>query len=506
MGVLTAMRRFAPLWGPLSVVLLLSTPLHGAAGPETPDPLPGRPAPSDTETLDPPFLTLTRAQAMSRLEASPELRRRFAALARPHPEGRAWRVVQLGDSHTEWGGFAEPFATALAEGGVVSPGFVAPYSRGLNIATLQLSKGWRRSTWRKHVGQGSDGPSGSTAETTRKGARATLKLPAGLPEGTTLTVYWDAAPGTLLAVTAGTKTPVLLTRELLTREADDPRPMAQKTLRIPAGTREVQLVATNASGARPMRLCGVTVDRPDARVQFDALGLGGTTHQHPLQGEQGALLQFLTGRRPDLVVVWYGSNSIPERNLSEAQLSRPYDELLGLLGAAAPDAAFLAMGPPDLDRKSDECRVSASRKATKGRAVRSTPAVKRHRRSASHGHGKGRGRGRAHSSPPKKRPPAPVVELCATDGPLHPDRDEDPCRPRTHANVVPVRDVLARVARQHGAAFFDLYELMGGSDAMLRWHCRTPPLAMGDLVHLTGAGYRELALALVEALRRAESG
>ncbi len=53
-----------------------------------------------------------------------------------------------------------------------------------------------------------------------------------------------------------------------------------------------------------------------------------------------------------------------------------------------------------------------------------------------------------------------------------------------------------------GAAFWNLYEAMGGAGSIHRWRAQQQPLAQADHVHLTAAGYRLVAQTLYGALRR----
>ena len=447
------------------------------------------------------------------LEAPEGLRARLSTLARGPLAERPWRVAQLGDSHTEWGLFTGPFAAALAQGGIVSPGFVGPWERGVHAAKIVLSRGWGRSSWREHVKGGVDGPSGTSALATAPGARATLKLPPGLPEGTRVTAYWDAASAGRFQVEAG---------GAVLREVEDPPPtggaLAQRSWTLPAGPRSLDLVVLEASRARPFRFCGFTVDRPDARVQFDGLGLGGSVHLHPLRQQRGALEAFLSTREHDLVVVWYGTNSAPEKGLTAEAFGRQYEELLALVRRAAPGAAVVALGLPDIGWRGKACRGGkpASAKGTRRRGApgpvpwhpalvngllaRTQTAAER----------------RLEKLREAKRPARPVAKrtrrakryppvVCGPEGgtlPLSPSPD-DACYPATLPTVAWLRDRERTAAAAQRAAFFDLYAYMREAGGMLRWYCQRPALALPDFIHLSAAGYRHVASVLAEALREA---
>jgi lysophospholipase L1-like esterase len=373
------------------------------------------------------------------------------------------------------------------------------------------------------------------------GARATLVLPEGLPAGSRATVWWDAPSTTSVLLTVDEGRPVEV------RRADgDTSPMARHVLTLEAGVRRVSVEPQGASPG--FRLCGFTVERPDARVEVDALGLGGSVHLHPLRQQRGALQQYLRERKPDLVVVWYGSNSAPERTLDADVFARQYDQLLTMVESAAGGAMLLSLGLPDLARRSAACRsLPPSRVPTRSpkwrRRSRTTalPALDVRlasltageresfapvRRMKARDNGPVGVRGRAvlgrrvkhtrHAAKPSakltraaqrsrrrmRRFPPLVCSPDPAAPPLSPPA-QSACLPRTLPSVPLIRDAERRVARAHGAAFFDLYALMGEADGMLRWHCLRPSLALSDMVHLSAAGYTHVAAVLAETLRGA---
>lgn len=59
-----------------------------------------------------------------------------------------------------------------------------------------------------------------------------------------------------------------------------------------------------------------------------------------------------------------------------------------------------------------------------------------------------------------------------------------------------------RAAFESGAAFFDLFQAMGGAGSIERWATLREPLAQRDRVHLTAAGYRLVASWLYTELMR----
>ena len=67
-------------------------------------------------------------------------------------------------------------------------------------------------------------------------------------------------------------------------------------------------------------------------------------------------------------------------------------------------------------------------------------------------------------------------------------------------HVVEIEDVLGRTAARLGCGFFSLRAAMGGDGSFARWLRASPPLARGDRIHFTPAGYEELGNAVARAL------
>ena len=64
---------------------------------------------------------------------------------------------------------------------------------------------------------------------------------------------------------------------------------------------------------------------------------------------------------------------------------------------------------------------------------------------------------------------------------------------QTYPNLEYVRDALKQTALKNGCAFWDMYEVMGGKNAMLNWVASDPPLAAPDYIHFSPAGAKTVA-------------
>jgi len=66
-------------------------------------------------------------------------------------------------------------------------------------------------------------------------------------------------------------------------------------------------------------------------------------------------------------------------------------------------------------------------------------------------------------------------------------------RMETYPQLTLVRDALRRVAIEHDALYWDVFEVMGGAGSMAAWVQSDPPLASTDHIHFTPKGAREMA-------------
>lgn len=70
----------------------------------------------------------------------------------------------------------------------------------------------------------------------------------------------------------------------------------------------------------------------------------------------------------------------------------------------------------------------------------------------------------------------------------------------TYPFLPEVRDALKQAAFANGAAFWDVYEVMGGKNSMPSWVAAEPPLAGPDYIHFTPRGARKIAELFYKAL------
>ena len=73
-------------------------------------------------------------------------------------------------------------------------------------------------------------------------------------------------------------------------------------------------------------------------------------------------------------------------------------------------------------------------------------------------------------------------------------------RLKTYPHLEPLVEGLKKAALQNGAAFWNMYEVMGGQNSMIEWVKHTPALAAPDHIHFTTKGTDRIAALFCETL------
>jgi lysophospholipase L1-like esterase len=103
-------------------------------------------------------------------------------------------------------------------------------------------------------------------------------------------------------------------------------------------------------GDGDVRVFGMNLDRPEAGVVVDALGINGAQIFTPLRWNEQHFAEQLRHASPDLVVVAYGTNEALETGLADDEYERRVVDFLGRIARATPTASCLLLGPPDMAR------------------------------------------------------------------------------------------------------------------------------------------------------------
>jgi lysophospholipase L1-like esterase len=110
-------------------------------------------------------------------------------------------------------------------------------------------------------------------------------------------------------------------------------------------------IEVRAVGDGSVRVFGLTLDRSEAGVVVDALGINGAQISTPLHWNEEHFAEQLRHAAPDLVALAYGTNEALDPNLLDADYERKLVDLLGRVARAVPGASCLLVGPPDLARR-----------------------------------------------------------------------------------------------------------------------------------------------------------
>lgn len=546
----------AALWRPLAVVLwgALALSCHGAGHPSAQPSVPPTPASIDASTpsrpstagTSPHTRTLRRGEGGDSAEvdaarvtpeapgpdAAPspqgDTGRDAAAAADPDdlsgpprhlsvPKGslarfkRAARkggdtlvAVQYGDSHSMDGSLANALRERFSHGAQPPPAFVTPSHSARWNANIKRHGKWTRQNWLRKADQGSFGPMGLAWVTEDRDARWTLKLEdGGAPSGTTLTVLYARQAGHMpLAVFANGKR---LARVKSARRPRQGLKLGRMHVKLPAGVDEVELAVDCRRCRRgaQVRVFGMLVETPDSEVSWDNFGITSTAVRSLYERADHVVGDYLKWRDPDLLLIWYGANSVParERRFDLKRYTDKYRTVLKMLRDGAPKASCLVVGPPDMayfPEKTCFMNRAERRIANKKRKSRQDRLRLRENRLA---------RACDPDSLIKKRGRR-VVEYPGPNvhGPRKWRAYKERCQPYSPPLLPDMIAAQKRVAAELGCAYFDSYAAMGGADTIQTWTCEAQqPRASSDLVHMTRKGYETIANLLTHDLTRADA-
>jgi lysophospholipase L1-like esterase len=202
-------------------------------------------------------------------------------------------------------------------------------------------------------------------------------------------------------------------------------------------------------GGGELRLFGLVMERAQAGVVYDSVGINGARATMPLAWDTALWQEHLARRSPDLMVLTYGTNEVDDR-LDLPRYQDKVREVLTLMKEAVPGAACLLVGPPDRAWPVEgDAALSDAATAARMRA------------------------------------------------------DEDPRDRSLWDTPQPLIDILAAqrgAAREAGCAFWSTFDAMGGAGGMDIWARSEPALGQRDRIHLTRRGYEKVADNLAEAL------
>jgi lysophospholipase L1-like esterase len=95
------------------------------------------------------------------------------------------------------------------------------------------------------------------------------------------------------------------------------------------------------------RIFGVVAERETPGVVYDVLGINGARASRILAWNPSVFSDNVSRRKPDLIILAYGTNEVTDPDWTSAAYTQLYVEIIRRLKRAAPHAAILVWGPPD---------------------------------------------------------------------------------------------------------------------------------------------------------------
>jgi lysophospholipase L1-like esterase len=95
------------------------------------------------------------------------------------------------------------------------------------------------------------------------------------------------------------------------------------------------------------RIFGIVTEHIAPGVSYDVLGINGARANRLLSWNDTAFVDNLVQRKPDLIIIAYGTNEVTDGDWSVESYSRMFANILRRFRRAAPQASILVYGPPD---------------------------------------------------------------------------------------------------------------------------------------------------------------
>jgi lysophospholipase L1-like esterase len=132
--------------------------------------------------------------------------------------------------------------------------------------------------------------------------------------------------------------------------SSDTRGSVMVTINVKDGGHTLKITP---QGDGPVTLYGVALERDEPGVVYDTLGLlGGTVHH--LTFFHDDWIQDLQNRKPDLVILNFGTNESNYGYLPYAEYIHSYTLVIRRIRTALPDASILIMAPMDRGARDDD--------------------------------------------------------------------------------------------------------------------------------------------------------
>jgi hypothetical protein len=129
---------------------------------------------------------------------------------------------------------------------------------------------------------------------------------------------------------------------------------AWQVFRLPDGPHRLSL---QAAGRGEVRLYGVALERDVPGVVYDSLGLVGAREKRLLNADPEHMTRQVQHRRPQLLVMAFGGNTVDDRLVDVDSYKQSYAEVLDILRGGRRDMSCLLFAPLDQGQRDDRGRV-----------------------------------------------------------------------------------------------------------------------------------------------------
>lgn len=252
------------------------------------------------------------------------------------------RVMHFGDSHTAadilTAEIRRNFKRDFGDGGAGLISARNPFSTPRRDAQTGTTSGW----WidgiaGKGATDGIYGPAGFSLSTDRADERAWLQANCNHFE-----VYYLRQPG-------GGRIDILLdgasVLEAPLSLASDAPATDYFTFDTPVdGSHRIEIRTLTAG---KVRLLGIVTEHIAPGISYDVLGINGARAVRLLSWNDTAFVDNIVQRKPDLIIIAYGTNEVTDDDWSVESYERMFANILRRFRRAAPQASILVYGPPD---------------------------------------------------------------------------------------------------------------------------------------------------------------
>lgn len=252
------------------------------------------------------------------------------------------RIMQFGDSHTAadilTAQIRRRFQADFGDGG---PGFLVPrnpMSTRRRGVTSGASSGWVIEGIGGRIAPDNIyGPAGIALGTSLPNERVWLQTAANHFE-----IYYVLQPG-------GGSIDIEMDGATV---LEAPISLAARVPRLGHFSRDEPSLSTHRLEVRTrtpgkVRLLGMVGERINSGVAYDVFGINGARASRLLGLDASAFTSVLAERKPDLIILAFGTNEAGDPGWTGAGYERLLVRILRRIHAAAPQASLLIYGPPD---------------------------------------------------------------------------------------------------------------------------------------------------------------